>query len=203
MKPVPKIILASRSPRRSDLLRQMGFQFEVRSKEISESSVTAANPVDRVIQLSRKKAEAVLDEAEAGLIVGADTIVCIDKKIFGKPHSSEEAKSMLQSLSGKTHEVFTGFTILEIGGGSVSDYEKTKVTFRKLEDWEVEDYVNSGEPLDKAGAYGIQDRSGLFVDRIEGCFYNVVGFPLTRFYESLKKLFDRETIQKLFDHTRG
>ncbi len=203
MKIVPKIILASRSPRRSALLRQMGFQFEIRSKEISESSVMVTDPIDRVIQLSRKKAEAVLVEVEDGLIVGADTIVCIDKKIFGKPKSPKEAKSMLQSLSGKTHEVFTGFTILETGGRSVSDYEMTRVTFRKLDGWEIDDYVNSGEPLDKAGAYGIQDSSGLFVDRIEGCFYNVVGFPLTRFYEALKKLFDREIIQELFDHNRG
>ena len=203
MKPAPKIILASRSPRRSALLRQMGFQFEVRSKEISESSVAVTDPIDRVIQLSRKKAEAVLGEVEDSLIIGADTIVCLDKKIFGKPSNPEEAKDMLRSLSGKTHEVFTGFTILETRDRSISDYEKTRVTFRKIEDWEIEDYVNSGEPLDKAGAYGIQDRSGLFVDRIEGCFYNVVGFPLTKFYEALKKLFDRETIQKLFDPMRG
>ena len=203
MKPAPKIILASRSPRRSALLRQMGFQFEVRSKEISESSVAVTDPIDRVIQLSRKKAEAVLGEVEDSLIIGADTIVSLDKKIFGKPSNPEEAKDMLRSLSGKTHEVFTGFTILETRDRSISDYEKTRVTFRKIEDWEIEDYVNSGEPLDKAGAYGIQDRSGLFVDRIEGCFYNVVGFPLTKFYEALKKLFDRETIQKLFDPMRG
>ncbi len=201
MKPVPKIVLASRSPRRAALLRQMGFQFEVYSKEISEFSVTVTDPIDRVIQLSRNKAEAVLGDVENSLIVGADTIVCLDKKIFGKPSNPEEAKNMLRFLSGKTHEVFTGFTILETGDRSISDYEKTRVTFRNIEEWEVEDYVNSGEPLDKAGAYGIQDRSGLFVDRIEGCFYNVVGFPLTKFYEALKKLFDREIIQKLFDYT--
>ena len=104
---------------------------------------------------------------------------------------------MLRQLSGKTHEVFTGFTLIQVGGGRFSDVERTAVTFRDLANWEVEDYVASGGPLDKAGGYGIQDRSGLFVDRIEGCFYNVVGFPLTKFYEKLKVLWDVETLRRV------
>lgn len=199
MKSVPRIILASRSPRRADLLRKMGFPFEIISHEISEETCRISNPKDRVIDLSRRKAEAVLESVEEGLIIGADTIVYLDGEILGKPGDKEEARQMLMKLAGRIHEVFTGFTILQVGGnqisGQISDMERTAVTFRDLETWEVDDYVASGGPLDKAGGYGIQDRSGLFVDHIEGCFYNVVGFPLTKFYEGLKKLWDVDTIR--------
>jgi septum formation protein len=199
MKEISRLILASGSPRRSNLLRQMGFEFEVRLKAISEFSVTETDPVKRVIHLSKEKAEAVLSEVKSGLIIGADTLVCLEGELFGKPKNLDEARNMLHLLSGMTHDVFTGFTLIETGGHSVSDFEKTRVTFRQLEDWEIEDYIAYGNPLDKAGAYGIQDRSGLFVDRIDGCFYNVVGFPLTKFYEALKKLLDKKTVQKLLN----
>jgi len=132
-----------------------------------------------------------------GLVVGADTVVSLEGEILGKPKDEKEAKSMLMKLSGKTHDVFTGFTLIQIGSNPLSDVERTSVTFRDLDEWEVDDYVETGGPMDKAGGYGIQDRSGLFVDRIEGCFYNVVGFPLTKFYESLKQLWDVETIRRI------
>jgi septum formation protein len=193
---LPHIVLASRSPRRAALLHQMGFSFRVVSREISEESDLSSDPVKRVIELSKKKARAVLDRVEEGLIVGADTIVFLDGEILGKPMNKEEAKAMLMKLSGRSHEVFTGFTLIEVGGQQMSDVERTSVTFRHLEEWEVDDYVETGGPLDKAGGYGIQDRSGLFVDRIEGCFYNVVGFPMTKFYEGLKKFWDVDTLRR-------
>lgn len=194
---LPQITLASRSPRRAALLRQMGFSFRTASKEISEESVSLVDPAEYVIELSKRKAEAVLDCVEEGLIIGADTVVFIDGEILGKPKGKSEAVTMLMKLSGKTHEVFTGFTLIEVGGNRFSDVERTSVTFRDLEEWEVEDYVETGGPMDKAGGYGIQDRSGLFVDRIEGCFYNVVGFPLTRFYEGLKRFWDVEILRQV------
>jgi len=199
MKSIPRIILASRSPRRADLLRKMGFLFEIISREIPEETCRLSNPIERVIDLSRRKAEAVLEIVEEGLIIGADTIVYLDGEIFGKPGDKEEARHMLMKLAGRTHEVFTGFTILQVGGKQISDMERTAVTFRDLETWEVDDYVATGGPMDKAGGYGIQDRSGLFVDRIEGCFYNVVGFPLTKFYEGLKQLWDVDTIRSVIN----
>ena len=198
MKSESTLILASKSPRRATLLRQMGFYFKVRAKDVSENDVTTRNVITHVLELSRRKAEAVLDDVNKGIVVGADTVVYLNGQILGKPRDKTEAMCMLRKLSGNTHEVFTGFSLVQVGGGQVSDVEKTAVTFRPLTSWEIEDYVNTGGALDKAGAYGIQDRSGLFVDRIEGCFYNVVGFPLTKFYEGLKKLLDTETLRSMF-----
>ncbi len=189
------IYLASRSPRRADLLHQMGFSFQVIPPKISEESITTSNPVELVIELSKRKAQAVLDRVEDGLIIGADTIVFLDGEILGKPHDKSEAKGILMKLSGRTHQVFTGITLIQVGIKQFSDVETTAVTFRNLEEWEIDSYVTTGAPLDKAGAYGIQDKSGLFVDRIEGCFYNVVGFPLTKFYEGLKKIWGVERLK--------
>lgn len=195
MPEIPELILASQSPRRADLLIQMGFRFRVITADIDESLVNITDPEELSISLSRMKAEAVQQNLAKGLIIGADTIVHLNGENLGKPADAEEAIQMLQKLSGKTHHVYTGFTLLQINGRRESDVEKTAVTFRELSLWEIEDYVNTGGPLDKAGAYGIQDRSGLFVYRIEGCFYNVVGFPLTQFYEGLKKLYPVDVIR--------
>lgn len=198
----PQIILASKSPRRAVLLQQMGIPFEVISGEISEESCILLDPVQRVVALSKLKAEAVVHDIVEGLIIAADTIVYINREILGKPKDNHEAREMLQKLSGKTHEVFTGFTLLQVRGKQLSDVERTTVTFRTLESWEIDDYVESGGPLDKAGGYGIQDRSGLFVDRIEGCFYNVVGFPLTKFYEGLKQLWTIDKIRNMMSNEK-
>ena len=158
--------------------------------------------MQRVVALSKLKAEAVVHDIEEGLIIAADTIVYVNSEILGKPKDSYEAREMLQKLSGKTHEVFTGFSLLQVRGKQLSDVERTTVTFRTLESWEIDDYVDSGGPLDKAGGYGIQDRSGLFVDRIEGCFYNVVGFPLTKFYEGLKQLWAVDKIRNMMSNEK-
>ncbi len=196
---IPKLILASHSPRRASLLKQMGFSFDVISVPISEGSVAILDPEERAITLSHQKASAVLDRVDGGIVIGADTIVCLDGEILGKPENNEKAKAMLLKLSGKMHKVYTGFTLIHIGGKCYSDVERTSVTFRILEEWEIDDYVKTGAPLDKAGGYGIQDRSGLFVDCIDGCFYNVVGFPLTKFWEGLHELLDVKILRHLLD----
>lgn len=179
-----KIILASGSPRRAQLLRMIGLQFEVMESRVPEDLNLPEEPVAHVVELSRRKALEVAKRVEEGIIIGADTIVVLEEAILGKPTDQEEAKDMLSRLSGKTHRVYTGFTLLEVPSlRSLSDWEVTEVKFRELEPWEIEEYVRSGSPLDKAGAYGIQDRSAVFVERINGCYYNVVGFPLMKFYQ--------------------
>lgn len=181
-----KLILASKSPRRAHLLSLIGFEFDVRPSHVDENFIQENNPGKHVQALSLVKAKQVARTVKSGIVVGADTIVVLDGKILGKPSSPEEAGRMLQTLSGRTHHVYTGFTIIEMPGGRTeSDFEMTSVRFRKLMNWEIENYVNTQNPMDKAGAYGIQDQSAVFADRIEGCFYNVVGFPLTKFYVTL------------------
>jgi len=196
MKDFPEIILASRSPRRASLLRQMNIKFKVMSKKVSEDSDKRDNPESFVKEISLRKAKAVADEVSSGLIIAADTIVYLEGEILGKPDTPKQAREMLSKLSGNTHEVYTGFTLLSKERGLYQDVEKTRVTFRELEDWEIDAYIETGNPMDKAGSYGIQDQSGFFVERIEGCFFNVVGFPITKFYKGLKQMVDRELIKK-------
>lgn len=182
------VILASRSPRRQQLLRQIGIPFEVKENDVHEELDPHRSPEDNVLDLSLHKARSVARTIDKGIVVGVDTIVVLDGAMLGKPQNSAEAKKMLRLLSGREHRVYTGFTLYEVPGGrSFRDYEVTSVKFRTLEESEIEEYVRSGSPLDKAGAYGIQDdRGAVFVERINGCFYNVVGLPLTKFYVSLK-----------------
>jgi septum formation protein len=192
------LFLASRSSRRAALLRQMGFEFRIVPVEITEELPSNGDPDETVKTLSMLKARAALPRIKEGLVIGADTVVFLEGKMLGKPANPEDALIMLRGLSGKTHEVFTGFALIDAGDGrTFSGSERTRVTFRNLEEWEIADYVETGMPMDKAGAYGIQDRSGLFVDRIEGCFYNVVGFPLAKFYEGLKKMRGIETVRRM------
>lgn len=183
------LILASRSPRRQQLLRQIGIPFEVRENHLDEELDRSRSPEENVLELSRHKAEAVGRTVAEGIVVGVDTIVVLDGAMLGKPKDAGEATEMLRLLSGKEHRVYTGFTLYEVPGGRTHrDFEVTAVKFRTLDDREIAEYVRSGSPLDKAGAYGIQDdRGALFVERINGCFYNVVGLPLTKFYTSLKQ----------------
>ncbi len=187
-----KIILASRSPRRQTLLRQIGLDFIVIESGIDENQ-DIIKPIDHVTILSQKKASTVAARIDDGFVIGADTIVVLDKDILGKPKDEKDAFSMLSVLSGRTHEVYTGFTIHDSPSNIfITDYEVTKVTFRSLSSTEISEYVKSGSPMDKAGSYGIQDDYGaVFVERIDGCFYNVVGFPLTKFYLAMK-IFQKE-----------
>ena len=186
MRTVKPIILASRSPRRIHLLHQIGLSFTVQESGVDEHISDGIAPEEVVRRLSLEKASRVAERLHDGIVIGADTIVVLDGKILGKPSSKGEAISMLSQLGGKTHTVFTGFALIDVESQkSYVDYEKTEVTFRRLSNEEIESYVESGSPMDKAGAYGIQDDFGaVFVERINGCFYTVVGFPLSKFYTS-------------------
>lgn len=182
------LILASGSPRRVQLLKQIGLQFDVQPSNSSEYFDESLTPSEIVKNLAKRKAESVAETFHRGIIIGADTIVVSENIIMGKPEDETEAISMLQELSGKTHLVFTGFSLVDAKTKiAYSEYEKTEVTFRELTHDEISAYVHSGSPMDKAGAYGIQDDFGaVFVKGIKGDYYTVVGFPLSKFYVSLK-----------------
>jgi len=182
------LILASKSPRRAQLLRLLDLEFVVRNSGVPEDSDAPREPAEHVLELSRRKTEAVAKHVGEGYVLGADTIVVLDGEILGKPSDEEDAYRMLRRLSGRTHRVYTGFTVVEKPGGrTLADYEVTEVHFRPLSDEEIWAYIRTGSPMDKAGAYGIQDLSAIFADRIVGCFYNVVGFPLTKWYVRMRE----------------
>ena len=180
------IILASASPRRRELLSLFHIPFTVRVADIDETMDANALPFDEVARVSRLKALAVAREAE-DVVIAADTIVVCQGKILGKPHSKEEAVSMLSLLSGRDHQVMTGCTVVK--GDRVETFtEVTDLHFRILSQKEIEDYVATGEPMDKAGAYGIQGGAALFCRRMEGDYYNVVGLPVCHLGEVLRQL---------------
>jgi septum formation protein len=183
------LILASQSPRRKILLQQIGLKFKIIPSNSAELIQPTQTPQENAQRIALEKATEVAQRLRKGLVIGADTIVVLDRHILGKPRSKEDAKRMLRMLSGREHSVFTGFALIDVKTKKqMSSVEETRVRFRKLDDEEITSYVNSGSPMDKAGAYGIQDDYGaVFVEKIQGCFYNVVGFPLTRFYIALKK----------------
>lgn len=182
-----RIILASASPRRAQLLKLIGLEFEVVQSNCDESGESYTFPEVQVLELSERKASMVAEQVEDGLIVGVDTVVALGDKIFGKPKDKSAAQEMLRQLSGQTHTVYTGFTLIDQPSGWLhSDYERTEVVFRKINDAEISRYVETESPLDKAGAYGIQDKSAVFVRKVNGCFYNVVGLPVTKFYVALR-----------------
>jgi septum formation protein len=182
-----KIILASKSPRRLELLRMLGLNVETASPDIDESAVEADSPSHLAEKLAKTKAEKVYRDLhpEGCPVVAADTLVEIGGKILGKPRSVAEAGEMLRMLSGKLHYVHTGLAVI-YSGTFASAVETATVHFRKLSDDEIESYIMSGEPMDKAGAYGIQGRAGAFVDRIEGDFFSIVGLPLCRLVTLLR-----------------
>ncbi|HEY9166990.1 MAG TPA: Maf family protein [Candidatus Kryptonia bacterium] len=193
---LPHIFLASRSPRRRQILEMVGIKFTLLDVEVDETNHFANNPEEYVISLSGKKADEAAKKVTSGIIATADTIVYLDGKVLNKPIDADDARKMLRSLSGRTHQVYTGFTLLRVPERKIVQHcEITDVTFRNLSDEEIDEYVESGAPFDKAGAYGIQDDlSALFVERIDGCFYNVVGLPLPKFYLALKQFADAETV---------
>ena len=185
-----KWVLASQSPRRKELLEQIGLSFEVVVSRADENITEELSPGELVERLSLIKAEAVRDSLagreDAPVVIGADTVVYHNGRILGKPKDEEDAFLMLRSLSGDTHSVFTGVSIL-FPGGTVTFHSETKVTFDELSDAEIRAYIASGEPMDKAGAYGIQGLGGAFVTGIEGEYANVVGFPIGEFCRILRK----------------
>lgn len=177
---MPRIILASQSPRRRQLLAQTGLSgFELMNPEADESYDPALPPEEIVRFISRKKAEAAVRQAgdPGALLIAADTMVFLDALRLGKPHSEEDAFAMLSALSGRTHEVLTGLT-LSRGERMETRVERTEVTFRPLTDGEKRAYIRSGEPMDKAGAYGVQGKAALFITGIRGDYFNVMGLPL-------------------------
>lgn len=184
------LVLASRSPRRRQLLRQIGLNPRVIPCDIPEDFDPAQGPEENARTLARQKAEAVAAVVDDAFVLGADTIVVLDGVMLGKPTGPDDAVRMLETLSGRTHTVFTGFALVDrLSGRSCVGAESTEVTFRALPRAEIEEYVAGGSPLDKAGAYGIQDDYGaVFVTRIEGCFYNVVGLPLSRVHAALQEM---------------
>lgn len=179
-----RLILASSSPRRAALLRQLRLEFEIIPSSVDENVNGYKSPIRLVTSIAREKANEVAARVSEGTIVAADTVVVLDGRQLGKPRDAAEAREMLCLLSGKEHCVYTGFALLHMPSReSMSDYEVTRVKFRDLSAEEIDSYVKSGTCFDKAGAYGIQDDFGaVFVERIDGCYYNVVGFPLTKFY---------------------
>lgn len=191
------IILASASPRRQELLKQIGIPFRVETASCGESYEKGMGPGQIVLELSARKADNVFDkiistgDIEKNIaVIGSDTVVAIDGKILGKPHGTDEAFEMLKTLSGRSHEVFTGVTIMYRINGRISAdsfAQRTLVNFRVLTDDEINAYIATGEPMDKAGAYGIQEKGSVLVRGIEGDFYTVMGLPVARVYESLKQ----------------
>jgi len=184
-----RIVLASRSPRRIELLKKILPDFEVIASNIDETQNGVNNPAELVQRISRRKAEKVAQQVRDGIIIGADSIVVLNGKTLGKPGSPQDSFHTLMQLSGKTHQVFTGFTIIKNPEYTViSDYEVTTVKFRPLDPREIDAYIQSGQPRDKAGSYGIQDDAAVFVESITGCYYNVVGLPITKLFLALKNL---------------
>ena len=183
---VPKLILASASPRRRELLTLAGFQFEVRSRPVEEIRVQGESPRDYVTRLAQAKAVASFEDP-GEIVLGADTTVVLEDRILEKPHHRASAKAMLRALSCREHVVLTGIC-LKHGSRTIIDCESTRVSFVALDESEIEAYVASGEPMDKAGAYAIQGLASKFVDRIEGCYFNVMGLPLAMFYRHYKSL---------------
>lgn len=207
-----KMILASASPRRRELMEQIGLTFEVMTSQIEER-VFSEKPGEVVEELSRQKAEAVgkqfcqgegIGEPAHGeeaaeediLVVGADTVVAFEGAVLGKPGSAGEAVRMLERLQGREHEVYTGVTLLYRAAGAEQwrvkcFHERTRVCFYPMSDEEIQEYVQTGDPLDKAGAYGIQGFCARYVSGIEGDYHNVVGLPVGRLYQEMKELLGR------------
>lgn len=188
-----KLILASGSPRRAEILRNAGFAFEVWPTNADESRLPDEQAADYVLRLAREKATIAARQMPAqsdqSVCIGADTTVVLGKHLLGKPESIEEARWMLRELSGQTHEVLTGIALVTTPNQrELTHVETTRVTFAVLSENEIESYIASGEPFDKAGAYGIQGLAGKYVTRIEGCYFNVMGLPVSRLWRMLRDL---------------
>ena len=182
------LLLASLSPRRKELISRLGIPFGVLPADVNEEGVTGLSPEETVRVLSQMKAQAIAKDHPEDIVLGADTVVAIDGQILGKPHSEAHAREMLRMLGGKSHQVFSGFTICH-KDRCISRVAVCDVTFAPLGEEEIEWYLSSGEPFDKAGAYGIQGLGGLFVTGITGDYNAVVGLPLQQVYRTLKEEF--------------
>jgi len=182
---VRELILASASPRRKELLATAGFSFRVRPSAVEEIRNEGELPVAYVLRLAQSKAQAVWRSGE--VVLGADTVVVIHERVLEKPRDTADAISMLKALAGRTHQVITGIC-LRHDGGALIDHASTQVQFSPLGEDEIREYVASGEPMDKAGGYAIQGLASKFVERIDGCYFNVMGLPLALVYRHWKAL---------------
>lgn len=184
---MPQLILASRSPRRKELLKRINVPFEVIGSDIEETIDLNLTP-DQVAQsLAFQKSSYIAKKYPNAYVIGADTIVVFENKILGKPQDEDDAYKMISLLSGNTHSVLTGVSIIH-GEMNITFHEQTEVTFWELSDKEIRSYIKSGEPFDKAGSYGIQQLGSLFVKEIKGDYFNIVGLPISRLYRELKKI---------------
>lgn len=189
------IVLASASPRRFELLKQIGLDFKVVPSNFEEDMEGKSSFEELAKQNAKAKGLCVAERYPESLVISADTVVAYARRILGKPSNENEAYEMLKLLSGKTHQVYTGIGLfLKKYDGLKLDAVCTNVTFRNLSEEEILAYINTGEPFDKAGAYGIQGQGALLVERIDGCYYNVVGFPLAKFYLMLNEFLNHYII---------
>ncbi len=188
-------ILASASPRRQALLKQIGYTFKTQPSHVHEPAFTGSSPAPYAMELASLKATEIAKLYPQSLILGADTIVVIGNEVLGKPSDEASAREMLNLLSGQFHEVITAYT-LQVADLDINEdhYVSTRVHFKTLKAHEIGKYIASGSPFDKAGGYGIQDYSSIFVDHIEGCFYNVVGLPLADFNSKMQQLLARHAL---------
>jgi septum formation protein len=180
------LILASASPRRREMLELMGYDFSVKPSR-AEENIEICEPGEYVSRLAKIKASAVARDNPGCCVLGSDTIVYLDGEILGKPHDEEDAFRILSKLSGRTHTVYTGVAVIREGKETVF-YDRADVTFKKLEEAEIRDYIATGEPMDKAGAYGIQGPATVLVEKIDGCYFTVIGLPSPHVYEALKEM---------------
>jgi len=189
---LPKLILASASPRRAEILTAVGWEFEKHAAEIDETELPNEKPADYVQRLAGEKAAVIAEKYKNRLVLGADTIVVIKNKIIGKPKDLADARKMLQMLSGKWHEVLTGVAIVKDDEISIG-LQRTQVKFAELTEAEIEFLIERGEPLDKAGAYAVQAQAALFIEQIKGDYWNVVGLPISLVYELVKQMNAKKT----------
>lgn len=186
------LVLASSSPRRAEILRGVGWTFEARAADLDETRAAGEQPVAYVERLARQKAEAVAAERLFGLVLGADTVVVVDGRVLGKPRDESDARDMLRLLGGREHEVLTGVALVRVESGrALVAHERTRVRFGALSEAEIDWYVETGEPSDKAGAYAIQGRAALFVEAVEGDYWNIVGLPIRLIYKMAREMKDK------------
>jgi septum formation protein len=195
---LPKLILASGSPRRAEILTSVGWEFTKDSADIDETELPGESPEDYVRRLAREKAEAVAQKYDNAIVLGADTTVVIDRQIIGKPTDLTDAKRMLKMLSGNWHEVLTGIALVQVQSPkpqvpslkTVVGMQRTRVKFAEMSNEEIEFLAEKGEPLDKAGAYAVQAQAALFIEGIEGDYWNVVGLPVSLVYRLIEHFAD-------------
>jgi len=178
-----KLVLASGSPRRAEILERAGWPYEIIVAGIDETVLENEDPAAYVQRLARSKAEAVANRLEEGLVLGADTTVVVANHILGQPADDDDARRMLRLLNAKWHDVLTGVAVVRVGGETRVGYQTTRVRFAEMSEQEIDWYIATREPLGKAGAYGIQGKAALFIEEIEGDYFNIMGLPIRLVYE--------------------